>query len=162
MAITITSKWTLDYSIKSCLLNQTNCQDAELINYLYSNSVYIRQKSLDDEPTVFFDPNKMSADGTVAITSFDFSNDEKMVAYAYTKSGSDWNKLKIRNVETGEDYPETLVGLKFSTTLWTSDNKGFFYNVSVSRKPFVKMLHSISCFSLFEALSWIWRRYWNR
>lgn len=71
----------------------------------------------------------MSHDGTVAITSFDFSGDAKMVAYAFSKSGSDWNKLKIRNVKTGQDYPETLDGLKFSKTAWTSDNNGFFYAV---------------------------------
>lgn len=85
---------------------------------------------MDDEPSVFLDPNGLSTDGTVAINSFDFSGDAKMVAYTMSKSGSDWNTLKIRNVENGEDYPETLEGLKFSYTSWTSDNKGFFYNVS--------------------------------
>lgn len=84
---------------------------------------------MNDTPSVFFDPNELANDGTVAIVSFDFSNDAKMVAYAFSKSGSDWCKLKIRDVEIGEDYPETLVGLKFSITSWTSDNRGFFYNV---------------------------------
>lgn len=94
------------------------------------SSVYYRQKSLNDTPSVFLDPNELSSDGTVAINTFDFSNDAKMVAYGLSKSGSDWNKLKIRDVETGKDYPETVVGVKFSVTTWTSDNKGFFYNVS--------------------------------
>lgn len=71
----------------------------------------------------------MSTDGTIAITSFVFSGDSKMVAYTYGKSGSDWDKLKIRDVETGKDFSETLVGLKFSYTAWTRNNKGFFYNV---------------------------------
>lgn len=95
---------------------------------------------MDDEPTVFLDPNEMSGDGTVTITSFGFSSDAKMVAYTFSQSGSDWNKLRIRNVETGKDYPETLEGLKFSTTSWTSDNEGFFYSVSVSRMHFVEMI----------------------
>lgn len=86
---------------------------------------------MDDEPSVFFDPNELSADGLISITSFVFSGNAKMVAYTLSKSGSDWNKLKIRNVETDEDYPETLEGIKFSHATWTSDNKGFFYNVCV-------------------------------
>lgn len=80
-------------------------------------------------PSVFFDPNELSNDGTVAVASFAFSNDAKMVAYTLSTSGSDWHKLKVRNTETGNDYPETLVGVKFSVTSWTSDNRGFFYNV---------------------------------
>lgn len=109
-------------------------QATDLILPLYQISIYYKQKSLEDEPTVFLDPNGMSADGTVAITSLVFSGDAKMVAYTYNKAGSDWNKLNIRNVETGEDYPETLEGLKFSYTSWTNDNKGFFYNVSTLLK----------------------------
>lgn len=96
-------------------------------------SVYYRQKSLNDTPSVFLDPNELSNDGTVAVTSFDFSNDGKMVAYSLAKSGTDWLKIKIRDVESGKDHPETLVGVKFSVTSWTSDNKGFFYNVSARR-----------------------------
>lgn len=102
---------------------------------------------------MFLDPNETSADGTVAITSFVFSGDAKMVAYSFSTFGADWNKLKVRNVETGEDYPETLVGLKLSTTSWTSDNKGFFYNVSI---PNVKQHRNFLpkvCFISILALS---------
>lgn len=92
-------------------------------------SVLHKQKSLDDEPSVLLDPNTMSPDGTVSITSMAFSEDGTNLAYSFSESGSDWNKIKIRDVESGKDYPELLERVKFSGISWTHDNKGFFYNV---------------------------------
>lgn len=53
-----------------------------------------------------------------------------MLAFALSESGSDWTKIKFRNVETGEDFPETLLNVKFVSIAWTKDNKGVFYGVS--------------------------------
>lgn len=99
------------------------------------SSILYRKKSLDDEPSVFLDPNELSADGTVALTNFDFSGDAKLVAYSFSRFGTDWKKIKIRDVESGKDYPEILEGiwlpaLGVPAASWTSDNKGFFYNVN--------------------------------
>lgn len=90
-----------------------------------------KQTTLDDEPSVLLDPNKLSTDGTIALDSLDFSEDGSLLAYSLSESGSDWTKIKIRNVETGEDYPELLEQVKFSATSWTHDNKGFFYAVNI-------------------------------
>lgn len=93
-------------------------------------SVLYKQRSLSDEPTVFLDANTLSADGTVALAENVFSDDGSLLAYSFSESGADWKKVKVRNVETGEDFPDLLKGIKFTTVSWTNDNKGFFYCVS--------------------------------
>ncbi|XP_053693083.1 prolyl endopeptidase isoform X1 [Sabethes cyaneus] len=94
---------------------------------LQNQDVLYVQNSLDDEPKVFLDPNSLSKDGTIALVGSRFSHDGNLFTYGLSQSGSDWTKLKVRDVKTGEDFPETLEHTKFVTASWTKDNKGFFY-----------------------------------
>lgn len=88
-----------------------------------------KQKSLSSEPEVFLDPNLLSTDGTIAISRTSFSNDGRKFTYSLSESGSDWVTVRIRDVTTGVDFPEILNKMKQAQIAWTSDNKGFFYNV---------------------------------
>lgn len=92
------------------------------------NILYYQDSLEDSNPKIFIDPNQLSANGTVALRYFIFSKDGKIVAYALSESGSDWKKIKFRNVETNTDYPETLEHIKFSGLSWTHDEKGVFYS----------------------------------
>ena len=49
---------------------------------LQAQSVIYTQAALDAEPEVFLDPNTFSADGTVALDSFVFSEDGSLLAYS--------------------------------------------------------------------------------
>ena len=56
------------------------------------------QSSLEAEPEVFFDPNTLSKDGTVALSTRAFSENGELFAYALSESGSDWNTVKVGNI----------------------------------------------------------------
>ncbi|MFQ5638384.1 MAG: prolyl oligopeptidase family protein [bacterium] len=95
---------------------------------LQNQSVVYMQKKLGGESQIVIDPNKLSADGTVALTNQVYSKDGKLLAYGLSSSGSDWQEIKIRDLETGKDYAEILKWCKFSSVAWKHDNSGFFYN----------------------------------
>ncbi|MBW4423974.1 MAG: prolyl oligopeptidase family serine peptidase [Nostoc desertorum CM1-VF14] len=110
-------------------------QDGSTERYFYfkndglqNQSVLYTLKTLDDQPKVLLDPNKLSEDGTVALSGLSISEDGKLLAYSLSASGSDWQEWKVRDVETGEDLQDHLKWIKFSGASWTHDNQGFFYS----------------------------------
>ncbi len=80
------------------------------------------------EPFPVLDPNTFSADGTVALTSFGLSRDGKLLAYATSSGGSDWQRIRLLQVDTGEELPETINWCRFTNLPWTPDGEGFFYS----------------------------------
>ena len=66
---------------------------------------------------VLLDPNLLSDDGTAALNTCSISDDGNWLAYAISRSGSDWVEWHIRNIATGEDLPEKLEWSKFSGAL---------------------------------------------
>ena len=95
---------------------------------LQNQNVLYTLKSLDAEPRVLIDPNKLSKDGTVALSGYAVSEDGKYLAYGLSTSGSDWQEWKVREIETGADLSDQIKWVKFSGASWTSDGKGFFYS----------------------------------
>ena len=95
---------------------------------LQNQSVFYTLTSLDAEPRVLLDPNKLSADGTVALAGMAVSDDGNWLAYGLATAGSDWEEWRVREVRTGQDTTDRLQWVKFSSAAWLKDGSGFFYS----------------------------------
>jgi prolyl oligopeptidase len=95
---------------------------------LQNQSVLYTMKTLQDTPRVLLDPNTLAADGTVALAGAAVSPDGKFLAYSTTASGSDWNEIKVRSVDTAKDSEDHIKWVKFSSTAWAHDGSGFYYS----------------------------------
>ncbi len=95
---------------------------------LQNQSVLYTLSDLAAEPTLLLDPNKLSADGTVALTDLSVSDNGTLLAYGLSTAGSDWQEWKIRDVRTGQDLPDRLQWIKFAIPTWTKDGTGLYYS----------------------------------
>jgi prolyl oligopeptidase len=102
---------------------------------LQNQDVLYTADSLDGQPKVLLDPNALSADGTVAVSGSQVSQDGRLLAYGIASAGSDWNEWRVRDVDTGKDRADLIKWVKFSTAEWTPDGTGFFYGRFPEPKP---------------------------
>lgn len=93
---------------------------------LQNQSVLYYQKGPDGTPEVFIDPNTLSADGTVSLSSFTFSKDHKLCAIGTAASGSDWNEIEVMEVATRRKLDDHIRWVKFSGATWKGN--GFYYS----------------------------------
>ncbi len=95
---------------------------------LQNQSVLYMEETLEGPPSPVLDPNTFSTDGTVALTNQSFSKDGSLLVYGTSSSGSDWQELRIRRVDSATDFEEIIKWLKFTTIAWRHDNQGFYYS----------------------------------
>lgn len=81
-----------------------------------------------DSPRLLLDPDTFSSDGSISLSSISLSPDGKYLAYSLSDSGSDWRKIKIRDLKSGQDLPEELEQIKFSGINWDTTSQGFYYS----------------------------------
>ena len=93
---------------------------------LQNQSVLYYKNSLDGKAVELLDPNKLSNDGTVALSTLGISDDGNYLGYAISRNGSDWQEIYVKNITTGEVLSDHLMWVKFSGIAWKDD--GFFYS----------------------------------
>ena len=94
---------------------------------LQNQDVLYAMDAPDDEGRVLLDPNKLSDDGTVALSGVSASPDGRLLAYATSASGSDWMTWKVLDVASGQDRGDEITWSKFSPAAWSPDASGFWY-----------------------------------
>lgn len=103
---------------------------------VYSRQTGLQNQSVlywrEDKPgaaeKVLLDPNKLSEDGTVALSGYSVSEDGKFLAYGLSSAGSDWKEWRVREISSGNDQPDHIRWSKFSGADWSVDGKGFCYS----------------------------------
>ena len=95
---------------------------------LQNQAVIYFRETLNGETKIVLDPNKLSEDGTAALSSEHYSPNGKYLAYGVSRSGSDWQEISIRKIDEGVDFDEVLKYSKFTGIAWNSNNDGFYYN----------------------------------
>jgi prolyl oligopeptidase len=79
-------------------------------------------------PRLVLDPNSISADGSVSLAQYAPSPDARLLAYALSQGGADWQTIKVRDLDTGQDLADDVRWMRFSNLSWTKDSHGFFYS----------------------------------
>lgn len=95
---------------------------------LQNQSVLYMVESLGGKPRTILDPNKLSEDGTIALTNQAYNRDGTLLAYGLSSSGSDRQEIRIRKIDTGKEFDEVIRWVKFTGIAWKHDSSGFFYN----------------------------------
>ena len=95
---------------------------------LENQTVLLVSRTLDGEPSVLLDPNRLSTDGTIALKSYSPNDDGTKVVCALSSAGSDWEEWKVFDVITGKETGDVLNWVKFSGCAWARDGSGFFYS----------------------------------
>lgn len=94
---------------------------------LRNQSVIYRGKTpYAPDAEVFLDPNKLSEDGTVALTGLFQSPDGRYTAYTVSRSGSDWTEIFVMDTASGKLLPDHIEWAKFTGAAWHGN--GFYYS----------------------------------
>lgn len=93
---------------------------------LQNQSILYVKDNLEGEARVVLDPNKLSEDGTVALSGISFSHNGKYMSYSISRNGSDWNEIYIMDLSTGRLTNDHIRWSKFSGACWQGE--GFYYS----------------------------------
>lgn len=111
MSVPIVKKKSKIYSYNSGLQNQ---------------NVFYYLKDAKSVPRLILDPNELSPDGTVSVSSVYLSRDGRYFGYTISRGGSDWNEAFVIDIAKGTTLTDHLKWLKFSPLTWYKH--GFFYS----------------------------------
>ena len=98
--------------------------------YGYYNNVGVAalffKESLKGYWNLLVDPNYISSRDNITIDYYRPDKDSKLLAYEYSRNGSDWAEANIVSLQSGHHLKDHLVNLKFSPLAWRGD--GFYYS----------------------------------
>jgi prolyl oligopeptidase len=98
--------------------------------YGYYNNVGVPalffQSGLRDNPAVLVDPNFISNKDDIFLKGYSVSMDSKLLAFQFSRNGSDWGEIMIVRTNTGQYLDDHLQDIKYSSIAWKGE--GFYYS----------------------------------
>ena len=122
--------------------------------------IYCRRKeSMDAPEEILLDQNQLAEDYTFcSVSGFQVSPDGKKLAYAADFEGDETYTIRIKDLETGSHYPEsipnTLGSVYYSTGIeWANDSLTLFYvTLDDAQRPFKFYRHTLGADPAQDAL----------
>ncbi|MCH9613690.1 MAG: Prolyl endopeptidase [Chlamydiia bacterium] len=94
---------------------------------LQNQSVLYIQNGLKNAPRILLDPNSLSTDGTVALRQVAPSWNNRKLAYALSRKGTDSQEIHVLELTTnGKKLKDVVKEVKFSNIAW--HREGYFYS----------------------------------
>lgn len=76
---------------------------------------------------VLIDPNRLDETGATSIAATGVSESGRYFAYALSHAGSDWNTIRVRDIDERRDLDDELTLTKLSSPTWLPDNRSLVY-----------------------------------
>jgi prolyl oligopeptidase len=93
---------------------------------LQNQSVLFRRRGESGAPEMLIDPNTLSTDGTTRLQSTVPNRDASLLAFTLSRSGSDWQEIRVMDLATKQWTDDRVQWVKVSGIAWWKD--GFFYS----------------------------------
>ncbi|HEX9728372.1 MAG TPA: prolyl oligopeptidase family serine peptidase [Gemmatimonadales bacterium] len=81
-----------------------------------------------EEYEVVIDPHPMSADLTTQVEVLSLSSDGRFMLYSVREGGQDEVSVRLRDLRSGTDLPDSLPRALYSSTSFDNDGRGYFYS----------------------------------
>jgi prolyl oligopeptidase len=117
-----------NYPWRSAPIRQGNRRFFWANTGLQNHDVLYVVDSNGSQERVLLDPNTLSEEGTTAFVGMSISQDGNLLAYGISHSGSDWTEWYVKEIASGQDRPDHLRWVKFSSASWAKDGGGFYYS----------------------------------
>jgi prolyl oligopeptidase len=98
---------------------------------LSNQPMFLRTNDLSIKPSdgeVILNPNEIDTSGQTALASYSVSPNGKFLAYGLSSNGSDWQIIRIKDLETKDDLDDEIKWCKFTSLPWLADSSAFLYS----------------------------------
>ena len=117
----------LDYERYSIPVKARNRYFFERNSGLLNQAQLFVRHGLKGRQRLLIDPNIWAADGTMALDQWKPSPKGRYLLYSVQEGGSDWRRLEVLDVRSGERVSDTVQWAKFTQLAWVGE-EGFLYS----------------------------------